>query len=203
MESPICGGTRNDDHWDVTLDSNLCGTAPSIDIRNQLFIYLFYLFYLNHYLSHWWLIMTIVVKNNGNIFLTLEQLHTFFRFFFQIVILFSNTVHYRFDISLHKNVTSQRPHTNKKLKMHLHKWKFVMGSWNLNMVIEKPEFETRIGLVERNVFRDDCNILVWNWSNTMNILSVVWLLLAWCFSTRASTDGLVLWRQGNRRHSAE
>ena len=55
--------------------------------------------------------MTIVVKNNGNIFLTLEQLHTFFRFFFQIVILFSNTVHYGFDISLHKKVTSQRPHT--------------------------------------------------------------------------------------------
>ena len=71
--------------------------------------------------------MTIVVKNNGNIFLTLEQLHTFFRFFFQIVILFSNTVHYGFDISLHKKVTSQRPHTSKNLKMHWHKWKFVMG----------------------------------------------------------------------------
>ena len=53
--------------------------------------------------------MTIVVKNNGNIFLTLEQLHTFFRFFFQIVILFSNTVHYGFDISLHKKSLVKAP----------------------------------------------------------------------------------------------
>ena len=123
---------RKNEWWslrcNVTLDSNLCGTAPSIDICiccNQKFIYLFYLFYLNHYLSHWWLIMTIVAKINGNNFLTLEQLHTFFQTF-----------------------------------------------------IEKLEFETRIGLVDRNVFRDDCNILVWNWSNTMNILSVVWSLLS-------------------------
>ena len=58
--------------------------------------------------------MNIVVKNNGNNSLTLEQLHTFFQtFFFQIVILFSNTVHYGYDISFHKKVTSQRPYTSK------------------------------------------------------------------------------------------
>ena len=34
------------------------------------------------------------------------------------------------------------------------------------------------------------NILVWNWSNTMNILSALWLLMAWCFSTRASVATL-------------
>ena len=101
---------NQDDHWDVTLDFNLCGTAPWTDIHHQLFIYLFYLFYLNHYLNHWWLIVTFVTKNNVNNFLTLEQLHTFFKlFFFQIVILFSNTVHYGYDISPHKKVTSQRP----------------------------------------------------------------------------------------------
>ena len=44
--------------------------------------------------------------------------------------------------------------------------------------------------------------LVWNWSNTMNILALC-LLMAWCFSTWASTDGLVLWHQGNSWHSAE
>ena len=85
-ESTISGEPymwRNQDyHWDVTLDFNLCGTAPWTDIHHQLFIYLFYLFYLNHYLNHWWLIVTFVTKNNGNNFLTLEQLHTFFKLFF-------------------------------------------------------------------------------------------------------------------------
>ena len=56
----------------------------------------------------------LCTKNNGNNFLTLEQLHTFFKlFFFEIVILFSNTVHYGYDISPHKKVTSQRPQTSK------------------------------------------------------------------------------------------
>ena len=84
-ESTISGEPymwRNqDDHWDVTLDFNLCGTAPWTDIHHQLFIYLFYLFYLNHSLNHWWLIVTFVTKNNSNNFLTLEQLHTFFKLF--------------------------------------------------------------------------------------------------------------------------
>ena len=116
-ESTISGEPymwRNQDyHWDVTLDFNLCGTAPWTDIHHHLFIYLFYLFYLNHYLNHGWLIVTFVTKNNGNDFLTLEQLHTFQTFFFQIVILFSNTVHYGYDISPHKKVTSQRPQTSQ------------------------------------------------------------------------------------------
>ena len=29
-------------------------------------------------------------------------------------------------------------------------------------------------------------ISVWKWTNTMNILSALWILMAWCFSTRAS-----------------
>ena len=31
-----------------------------------------------------------------------------------------------------------------------------------------------------------CNIFIWNWSNTMNVKSALWILMAWCFSTRAS-----------------
>ena len=31
-----------------------------------------------------------------------------------------------------------------------------------------------------------CNIFIWNWSNTMNVYSALWILMAWCFSTRAS-----------------
>ena len=30
------------------------------------------------------------------------------------------------------------------------------------------------------------NIFVWNWSNTINNYSALWILMAWCFSTRAS-----------------
>ena len=31
-----------------------------------------------------------------------------------------------------------------------------------------------------------CNSFIWNWSNTMNVYSALWILMAWCFSTRAS-----------------
>ena len=31
-----------------------------------------------------------------------------------------------------------------------------------------------------------CIILLWNWSNTMNILWALWILMVWCFSTGAS-----------------
>ena len=37
-----------------------------------------------------------------------------------------------------------------------------------------------------NVISCKCNISVSNWSNTMNIYSTLWILMAWCFSTRAS-----------------
>ena len=31
-----------------------------------------------------------------------------------------------------------------------------------------------------------CNSFIWNWFNTMNVWSALWILMAWCFSTRAS-----------------
>ena len=31
-----------------------------------------------------------------------------------------------------------------------------------------------------------CNILIWNWSNTVNVKSALWILMPWCFSTMAS-----------------
>ena len=31
-----------------------------------------------------------------------------------------------------------------------------------------------------------CNIFIWNWSNKINVQSALWILMAWCFSTRAS-----------------
>ena len=37
-----------------------------------------------------------------------------------------------------------------------------------------------------NVFRSKYNISVWNWVDTIPILSAMWLLLAWCFSTRVA-----------------
>ena len=43
-----------------------------------------------------------------------------------------------------------------------------------------------------NVFHNDCDILVWNWSYTMNILSAVWLLMVWFFSTRAAVATLLI-----------
>ena len=30
------------------------------------------------------------------------------------------------------------------------------------------------------------NLFVWNWSNAVDIRSALWILMAWCFSTRAS-----------------
>ena len=38
------------------------------------------------------------------------------------------------------------------------------------------------------VFGNTCNILVWNLSDTMNILSALCLLIAWCSSTRINSS---------------
>ena len=37
-----------------------------------------------------------------------------------------------------------------------------------------------------DIFHSKYNMLVWNWSDTMNISTALSLLLAWCFSTRAA-----------------
>ena len=37
-----------------------------------------------------------------------------------------------------------------------------------------------------NDVHNKCNSFVWNWPNTMNISSALWVLMAWCFSNRAS-----------------
>ena len=51
------------------------------------------------------------------------------------------------------------------------------------------------------------NISVWNWFNTINIHSALWILMAWCFSTRASVATVLsmhpclsrcLWVNGGR-----
>ena len=33
-----------------------------------------------------------------------------------------------------------------------------------------------------NIICYNCDICVWDWSNAMNIISALWLLMAWCFS---------------------
>ena len=42
-----------------------------------------------------------------------------------------------------------------------------------------------------NVVHHKRNILIWNWSNKINISSALWILMAWCFSTRASVATLL------------
>ena len=37
-----------------------------------------------------------------------------------------------------------------------------------------------------NVVHHKCNIFIWNWTDTMNVWSALWMLMAWCCSTRAS-----------------
>ena len=37
-----------------------------------------------------------------------------------------------------------------------------------------------------NVVQQKCNIFKWSCSNKLNVKSVLWILMAWCFSTRAS-----------------
>ena len=37
-----------------------------------------------------------------------------------------------------------------------------------------------------NIVPYNCDIFLWNWSNAMNIYSALWVLMARCFSTKAS-----------------
>ena len=67
MESPARGAWV--DLWDVTLDSNICGAAPQrqhheliLVINYQLFIYLFYLFYVN---ITWAIAMVTIVMHKN------------------------------------------------------------------------------------------------------------------------------------------
>ena len=76
-------------------------------------VHIFVLLILLHYMNHWCLIVTINTKNNGNNFLTLEQLHTFFNFFFFKFWFYSPILFTMDMISVHKEVTSQRPQTSK------------------------------------------------------------------------------------------
>ena len=54
------------------------------------------------------------------------------------------------------------------------------------LTLKRPvHFSQNTILFSYNV-HNKCNTLVWNWPNTMNIQSALWILMAWCFSTRAS-----------------
>ena len=37
-----------------------------------------------------------------------------------------------------------------------------------------------------------CNIFVGNWSNTISLYSALWLLMAWCFSTRTAVATMLI-----------
>ena len=37
-----------------------------------------------------------------------------------------------------------------------------------------------------------CSIFIWNRSNTMNVESALWILMAWCFSTRTSVATVLI-----------
>ena len=60
------------------------------------------------------------------------------------------------------------------------------------MTISTPLTPKRLGhffknvILFRNFVHHKCDIFIWNWSNTMNVESALWILMAWCFSTRAS-----------------
>ena len=83
VESPIWGGTRMIIEMQHLILIYVGQHRELIFIINCSYIcFTGYLFYLNLYLNHWWLIVTIVTKNNGNNFLTLEKLHTFYKLFF-------------------------------------------------------------------------------------------------------------------------
>ena len=43
-----------------------------------------------------------------------------------------------------------------------------------------------------HVVHHEWNILVWNYSNRMNILRTLWILMAWCFCTRASVATVLI-----------
>ena len=70
----------------------------------------------------------------------------------------------------------------------------ILTMYSLNIPVSAPEGLTlkQLGhffqsvILFSNVVHYKCNIFIWNWSNTMNVQSALWMLMAWCFSTRAS-----------------
>ena len=62
----------------------------------------------------------------------------------------------------------------------------------LDLTLKKLGIFFQNVILYSNVFCSKCNILVWNWSNTMNIFSALWLLMAWCFSTRPAVATVLI-----------
>ena len=92
-------------------------------------------------------------------------------------------------ITLHKLLwkltTHPGPDFNKSLSEQLLKlWhRVIITSSSLTLerldhFFSKPFFS--------NVVHYKCNIIISNWANTMSVQSTFWILMAWCFSTRAS-----------------
>ena len=69
----------------------------------------------------------------------------------------------------------------------------VMATWrhcNVSITFKRLGHFFQNVILFSNSVHHKCTI-VWNWTNAMNVWSALWLLMAWCFSTRPSpiTDG--------------
>ena len=60
------------------------------------------------------------------------------------------------------------------------------SSWQVKLTLKQLGHFFQNVISFSNVVHYEWNILLWNHSNTINILPTLWVLMAWCFSTRAS-----------------
>ena len=82
------------------------------------------------------------------------------------------------------------PHTNIKT-LHARDASFCQTAYSItwkhiNSETSASFFFLQYFISFSTVVHYDCNIFVWNWSNAVDIWSALWILMPWCWSTRAS-----------------
>ena len=76
------------------------------------------------------------------------------------------------------------------MKFHVHHCPLPRKHLSLNLK-QLSGFFFQIVILFSNIVPHNCNISVWNWSKKINVISALWILMAWFFSTwstRASVD---------------
>ena len=75
------------------------------------------------------------------------------------------------------------------------KWCLLLSGWSLTLkqLGHWVFFFSKLNVILiSGIVYYKCNIIVWKWSNTLISCSALWILMAWCFSTRPSVATVLI-----------
>ena len=154
-------------------------TAISEEMHKKFVIKIFFFFQLTHFkfLPHLSGNNELMTASSYDL-LRVDYRKTKTSFFFQIVSCYIRIIYRLLE-------DKEMEHCRSKLSSSIH------SSLSIHLALSTLKWLNNYfinAISISNVVHYKCNILVWHWSNILYISSALWLLMAWCFSTRASVD---------------